>query len=115
MLSDPERRRDYDNHGITEDTPNFRQRHDYSQYGRFDPHDSFFDSMFAGSGFRFNFGGGGRGGGGESRESLFHKQVITSKAYWNTILPNSSKQPYLIMFFTNWCMTCVRIEPIWQR
>ena len=35
LLNDPDRRRGYDNYGITEDTPNFRQKHDYSQYNRF--------------------------------------------------------------------------------
>lgn len=51
LLSDPDRRRQYDNHGITEDAPNFRQKHDYAQYGRFnsDPFDSFFDDFFGGS------------------------------------------------------------------
>ena len=34
LLSDPERRRMYDNHGVTEDSPNFNKRHDYSQYNR---------------------------------------------------------------------------------
>ena len=34
LLSDPDRRKQYDNHGITEDSPNFRQKHDYSQYRR---------------------------------------------------------------------------------
>jgi len=38
LLSDPERRRKFDNHGITEDTPNFRKSNEdiYSSYGRFD-------------------------------------------------------------------------------
>ena len=40
LLSDPERRRMYDNHGVTEDTPNFNKKHDYSQYNRHgDPFD----------------------------------------------------------------------------
>ena len=37
LLSDPERRRQYDNYGVTEDKPNFRKnpRDDvYSSYGR---------------------------------------------------------------------------------
>ena len=34
LLSDPERRRMYDNHGVTEDSPNFNKKHDYSQYNR---------------------------------------------------------------------------------
>ena len=80
--------------------------------------------------FRFNFGGGG----GESREPrLFHKQSITSKvkrftavkkqklhgpklqAYWNNILPGSERQPYLILFYSDWCFGCLRVEPIWSK
>ena len=34
ILSDPERKLKYDNYGITEDTPNFNKKHDYSQYNR---------------------------------------------------------------------------------
>ena len=116
LLSDPDRRRQYDNHGVTEDTPNFRQRHDYSQYGRFDPFDSFFDDFFTGGGgggFKFSFGGGRGGEDGEHR--IFHKQSITSRAYWNNVLPNSAKQPYLIMFYSDWCFSCIRVEPIWSR
>ena len=81
------------------------------------PFDSIFDDFFgagSGSGFRFNFGGGGsRGNSNEPR--IFHKQSITSKAYWNTVLPNSEKQPYLILFYSDWCFTCLRIEGIWKR
>ena len=54
LLNDPERRRQYDNFGVTEDTPNFRKQHDYSQFGRFDPFDAFQD--FFGSS-----GGGNKG------------------------------------------------------
>ena len=117
LLSDPERRRAYDNHGITEDTPNFRKQHDYAQYGRFD---AFFDDLFTGHGgghphrrgFKFSFGGDG---GGEHGPKVFHKQSITSKAYWNTVHPNSASQPYLILFYSDWCFTCLRMEPHWVR
>ena len=70
LLSDPERRRLFDNHGITEDTPNFRQRHDYSQYNRF-------DSDLSGTDDFSDFFGAGNGGDGEHR--VFHKSSITSK------------------------------------
>lgn len=121
LLSDPERRRNYDNMGITEDTPNFRRQHDYAQYGRFDPFDSFFDDLFGGGGarkgggFKFNFGGGGGGGGENGGHRIFHKQSITAKAYWNNVVPNTEKEPYLILFYSDWCYTCLRIEPIWVR
>lgn len=113
LLSDPDRRRLYDNKGITEETPNFRQRHDYSQYGRFDHHpfDSFFDDIFGDGGFRFSFGGGGGDGG----TRIFHKQSITSKAYWNNVVPKSDGQPYLILFYSDWCFNCIRIQPIWTK
>lgn len=120
LLSDPERRRNFDNYGITEDSPNFKQRHDYSQYGRFDSPFDFFGSEFFGSrggggggGFRYHFGGGGSGDSHEPR--IFHKQSITSKAYYNTVFPNSDKQPYLILFYSDWCFTCLRVEPIWTK
>ncbi len=132
-----------DNQGITEDSPNFNQRHDYSQYGRFnpgggDPFESIFDDFFGGgnrfrsapcvtpkvihlyvlcapapSSFpsRFNFGRESS----QDQHRLYHKQSITSKAYWNNILPNSAKQPYLILFYSDWCFSCLRVEPIWAR
>ena len=34
ILSDPERKLNYDNYGITEDSPNFKKKHDYAQYNR---------------------------------------------------------------------------------
>ena len=47
--------------------------------------------------------------------NTFHKQSITSKAYYNTILPNSQRRPYLILFYSDWCYTCLRIETIWAK
>jgi DnaJ family protein C protein 16 len=113
LLSDPDRRRQYDNHGITEDSPNFNRKHDYSQYDRFetgDNFDEFFDDIFdPGTGG----GGGRRGGDGEHR--VFHKSSITTKAYYQTVVPNSAKKPYLILFYSDWCYTCIKVEPIWAR
>jgi hypothetical protein len=72
----------------------YRKRHDYAQYGRFDhPFDAFhefFGGEGPGGGFRFKFqssGGNGNAGDGAGQR-IYHKQSITSKAYWNTILPN---------------------------
>jgi len=124
LLSDPDRRRQFDNHGVTEDKPNFRKnpRDDvYSSYGRFDhPFDSFHEFFGGGGGgggggFKFRFNAGGGGGDGGPGKTVFHKQTITSKAYYNTVLPNSAKQPYLLLFYSDWCFTCLRIEPIWTR
>ena len=60
------------------------------------PFDSFNDFFGSGGGgrFQFKFNGGGGGGGrdGGPGRTIFHKQTITSKAYYKTILPNSEKQ-----------------------
>lgn len=117
LLSDPDRRRKYDNHGITEDTPNFRKSNEdiYGSYGRFDHdfHDTFQEFFGSSGGFKFGFKNGG--GGDRNGKRIFHKQSITSKAYYSTVLKNTKKQPYLILFYSDWCFTCLRIEPIWSR
>jgi DnaJ family protein C protein 16 len=107
LLSDPERRRNYDNHGVTEDTPNFNKKHDYSQYNRFgDPFDHLRDL------FGENFNNFKQGG---TRENIFHKQSITYKAYANNLVPNSYKQPYLILFYSDWCFSCAQVIPMWAK
>jgi len=107
LLSDPERRRMYDNHGVTEDSPNFNKKHDYSQYNRFgDPFDHLRDLF--GDNFN-NFKSSG------NRENIFHKQSITYKAYANTLVPNSYKQPYLILFYSDWCFSCAQVIPMWAK
>ena len=55
------------------------------------------------------------GHGGNADPGLFHKQSITEHAYYNTILPESTGKPYLIMFYSDWCFTCMRLEPIWSK
>ena len=108
LLSDPERRRNYDNHGVTEDTPNFNKKHDYSQYNRFgDPFDHLRDL------FGDNFNSFKQGGG--ARENIFHKQSVTYKAYANNLVPNSYKQPYLILFYSDWCFSCAQVIPMWAK
>jgi DnaJ family protein C protein 16 len=107
LLSDPERRRMYDNHGVTEDSPNFNKKHDYSQYNRFgDPFDHLRD-LFGDNFNSFKSNG--------NRENIFHKQSITYKAYANTLVPNSYKQPYLILFYSDWCFSCAQVIPMWAK
>lgn len=100
LLSDPERRREYDLHGITENIPSLRQKHDYSQFRRF-------DSFFSGDSFQFSFN--------FNEGSIFHRLSITHKAFETTILPNSVRQPCLILFYSDWCLPCMQLEPVWKR
>ena len=46
ILSDPTKKLNYDNYGITEDAPNFNKRHDYAQYNRFLSINSLLSSTF---------------------------------------------------------------------
>jgi len=106
ILSDPERKLKYDNYGITEDTPNFNKKHDYSQYNRFgDPFDHLRD--FFGDGFgRFR----------QNRDqNIFHKQSVTYKAYSNNLVPNSFQQPHIILFYSDWCFSCAQVIPVWSK
>lgn len=63
LLSDPERRRKYDNKGITEDDP--YDRHDYKPF-----HTNPFDELF-GHGAHFNFQ--------ENDITFFYKLSITTR------------------------------------
>ena len=109
LLSDPERRQEFDRFGTTEDTPNFRSKYDYSGFKRFDFDP--FESLFAGS--------AGGGGGGfrftTDQGAYFRKQSITLKAYENHVLPDSFTRPYLLLFYGDACLPCLQAESIWQR
>ena len=85
------------------------QKPDYSKYQRYEtPVDDLYSQLF-GTKFRRSSGDD------PDAPNTFHKQSITSKAYYNTILPQSQKRPYLLLFYSDWCYTCVRIEPIWAQ
>ncbi|XP_014209177.1 dnaJ homolog subfamily C member 16 [Copidosoma floridanum] len=101
LLSDPERRRKFDNHGITEEgIPRYKR-----EEGHFNMHDPF-EEFFSGN-FKFHY---------QSRDiSLFHKMSITFRAYENNLLPKSHRTPYLILLYSDWCFSCLQIEPTWQR
>lgn len=102
MLSDPDRRRAFDLHGITNEDALFKQRPDYSHYGRFasDPFEEFF---------------GHRGHFSDQDISLFHRLSITSKYYETNVLPKSKATPHIIMFYSDWCFACMRAAPAFKK
>ena len=114
LLSDAERRKKYDQHGIVDEErgrssgghpENFRQH-----FRSFHSHFEFFENDF--------FGGGGHSRGGYGRQSdqgVYTKQSISSNQYYTTVLPESAGKPYIIMFYSDWCFTCLRVEPIWSK
>lgn len=37
------------------------------------------------------------------------------RGYENSILPLSSRQPYLVFVYSEWCLLCLRLLPVWQQ
>ncbi|XP_071876722.1 dnaJ homolog subfamily C member 16 l(3)80Fg [Bombus fervidus] len=102
ILTDPERRRKFDNHGITEESIS-RQRRDNSHFNNvFDPLEELFVRNF-----KFHY---------QNRDiSLFYKMSITYRSFENVIVPKTLRTPYLILFYSDWCFACLQVEPTWRR
>jgi len=101
LLSDPVRRKMYDQKGIVDDGLNRNSQPGGDHFGDMP---SFFSQS---GGFRFQFK--------TAEMTLFYQQSITSRAYENIISPQSQKQPYLMLIYSEWCMTCLQLLPLWQR
>lgn len=102
LLSDTERRRIFDRHGVTsEDSHYLKQKHDYSGYNRFgfDPVEEFFGKQF----------------GFDQDISLYHKLSVTSNYFDQTIIPKSKTKLHIIMFYNDWCFGCIRIVGAFKK
>lgn len=123
-MTDPERRRKFDNHGITEEgIP--RKRRDNSHFNVLDPLEELFTNNFK----QFHY---------QTRDiTLFHKMSISYRfvyflciiiynckhikyhinyrSFENVIIPKSYRIPYLILFYSDWCFACLQVEPTWRR
>ena len=71
--------------------------------------------FFVKGGFRFHFGNHDFTDSTNDANRLYKKQSITYQQYYSDILPQSTEKPYIILFFSDWCFTCLRIEPIWSK
>ncbi|XP_035912827.1 dnaJ homolog subfamily C member 16 [Anopheles stephensi] len=96
LLSDTDRRRAYDQYGITnEDAVLDRNRPDNSNYGRFqDPFEHFYGAH------NFNFH--------DQDIGLYHRLSITTKYYETNIMPKSRLTPQILMFYADWCFACMK-------
>lgn len=112
-LSDPKRRREYDEFGSV--FPNDRpQAHPFTR-PNFDPFaqfEQFFAQMHGFGGF--NFGGFG----GPSRHERFdalHRFNLDFRRYHLDVLHNSHTTPYLLYAYRSMCFSCMRVEHVWQQ
>ncbi|KAB0795064.1 hypothetical protein PPYR_11903 [Photinus pyralis] len=98
LLSDTERRARFDQTGITEDT--YKDRFDYSRF-----HSNPFDDILHHSYFNFQ----------ENDIAFFHRLSITSRQYDKIVIPKSVHTPYLILFYTDWCFSCLQTAPYFRK
>ncbi|XP_057219197.1 dnaJ homolog subfamily C member 16 isoform X1 [Triplophysa rosa] len=94
ILSNEEKRASYDRYGSTNNAYSYGHRHF---------HDHFYDESY----FHFNNNGG--------RDSADSKYTINFNQYVNEVVPESFKRPYLIKITSDWCLSCIHIEPVWKE
>ncbi|XP_004070366.1 dnaJ homolog subfamily C member 16 [Oryzias latipes] len=100
ILSSEDKRANYDRYGQTDDTQPYGSGH----YGH--RHDNFyFDESF----FNFPFNNKNQRDFGDNKYTLHFNHYI------NDVVPDSYKRPYLIKITSDWCFTCIHIEPVWKE
>ncbi|TKS77259.1 DnaJ -like protein subfamily C member 16 [Collichthys lucidus] len=100
ILSNEDKRANYDRYGQTDDT----QPYGGSRHGH--RHDSFyFDESF----FNFPFNSKNH------RDFADSKYILHFNQYVNDVVPDSYKRPYLIKITSDWCFSCIHIEPVWKE
>ncbi|KAG9482762.1 hypothetical protein GDO78_011416, partial [Eleutherodactylus coqui] len=102
ILSNEEKRTNYDRYGdIGENQGYSQQQHHHFRHF----HDSFyFDESF----FHFPFNS-------ERRDSTDEKYLLQFSHYINEVVPDSFRKPYLIKITSDWCFSCIHIEPVWKE
>nr|DBA15712.1 TPA: hypothetical protein GDO54_003184 [Pyxicephalus adspersus] len=104
ILSNEEKRTNYDRYGdLGENQGYAQQQHHHHHFRHF--HDSFyFDESF----FHFPFNS-------ERRDSSDEKYLLQFSHYINEVVPDSFRKPYLIKITSDWCFSCIHIEPVWKE
>nr|XP_057941281.1 dnaJ homolog subfamily C member 16-like isoform X1 [Doryrhamphus excisus]XP_057941282.1 dnaJ homolog subfamily C member 16-like isoform X1 [Doryrhamphus excisus] len=95
ILSSEDKRANYDHYGRTDDTQ------PYSRYG----HNFNFEESF----FNFPFNNKNQ------REFSDGKYMLHFNQYVSDVVPDSFRRPYLIKITSDWCFSCIHIEPVWKE
>ncbi|XP_060114924.1 dnaJ homolog subfamily C member 16 [Heteronotia binoei] len=106
ILSNEEKRLNFDRYGDVGENQGYPQQQHQHQQRQFHPfHESFyFDESF----FHFPFNS-------DRRDSSDEKYLLHFSHYINEIVPDSFKKPYLIKITSDWCFSCIHIEPVWKE
>ncbi|KAG9339273.1 hypothetical protein JZ751_023973, partial [Albula glossodonta] len=102
ILSNEEKRANYDRYGQTDENQAYGQpQHGYRHF-----HNGFyFDQSF----FHFPFNNKG------NRDSVDSKYMLHYNQYVNDVMPDSFRRPYLIKITSDWCLSCIHLEPVWKE
>lgn len=49
------------------------------------------------------------------RDFADNKYLLHFAQYNNEVVPDSFKRPYLVKITSEWCFTCIHIEPVWKE
>lgn len=94
VLSNEDKRANYDRYGQLDDTQPYGPRRDSFH----------FDEAF----FNFPFTARSQRDFSENRHALHFNQ------YLKEVVPDSHRRPYLIKVTSDWCFSCIHIEPVWK-
>ncbi|XP_074074472.1 dnaJ homolog subfamily C member 16 isoform X1 [Macrotis lagotis] len=105
ILSNEEKRSNFDRYGDAGENPGYHQPQQPQSHHFHHFHDSFyFDESF----FHFPFHS-------EQRDSSDEKYLLHFSHYVNEVVPDSFRKPYLIKITSDWCFSCIHIEPVWKE
>ncbi|XP_030743889.1 dnaJ homolog subfamily C member 16 [Echinops telfairi] len=103
ILSNEEKRSNYDHYGDAGENQGYQKQQREYRFRHF--HENFyFDESF----FHFPFNS-------ERRDSVDEKYLLHFSHYVNEVVPDSFKKPYLIKITSDWCFSCIHIEPVWKE
>ncbi|XP_005800193.1 dnaJ homolog subfamily C member 16 [Xiphophorus maculatus] len=100
ILSSEDRRANYDRYGQTDDAQAYsgsRYRHRQDNF--------YFDESF----FNFPFNTKNH------RDFTDSKYALHFNQYVSEVVPDSYRRPYLIKITSDWCFSCIHIEPVWKE
>ncbi|XP_069860006.1 dnaJ homolog subfamily C member 16 isoform X3 [Dipodomys merriami] len=94
----------YDHYGDAGENQGYQKQQQREYHFRHFHENFYFDESF----FHFPFNS-------ERRDSIDEKYLLHFSHYVNEVVPDSFRKPYLIKITSDWCFSCIHIEPVWKE
>uniref|UniRef100_A0A673TTX8 DnaJ homolog subfamily C member 16 n=1 Tax=Suricata suricatta TaxID=37032 RepID=A0A673TTX8_SURSU len=104
ILSNEEKRSNYDHYGDAGENQGYQKQQQREYRFRHFHENFYFDESF----FHFPFNS-------ERRDSVDEKYLLHFSHYVNEVVPDSFRKPYLLKVTSDWCFSCIHIEPVWKE